>query len=117
MILFGVEMNWMMRSALGAMSLATIVTQANAADLAARPYTKAPPMIAAVYDWSVTGGTIVAGWGTQSITVQWAGGPDSPDGRTASNSNTLPAVSDPVRMMEISSPVGKRSTRSSLIAV
>ena len=23
-----------------------------AADLAARPYTKAPPMIAAVYDWS-----------------------------------------------------------------
>ena len=45
-------MNWMMRSALGALSLATIVTQANAADLAARPYTKAPPMIAAVYDWS-----------------------------------------------------------------
>ena len=25
---------------------------ASAADLAARPYTKAPPMIAAVYDWS-----------------------------------------------------------------
>jgi outer membrane immunogenic protein len=25
---------------------------AMAADLAARPYTKAPPMIAAVYDWS-----------------------------------------------------------------
>jgi outer membrane immunogenic protein len=45
-------MNWMMRSALGALSLATIVTQANAADLAARPYTKAPPMMAAVYDWS-----------------------------------------------------------------
>jgi outer membrane immunogenic protein len=34
------------------MSLAAIVTQANAADLAARPYTKAPPMIAAIYDWS-----------------------------------------------------------------
>jgi outer membrane immunogenic protein len=45
-------MNWMMKSALGALSLAAIVTQANAADLAARPYTKAPPMIAAVYDWS-----------------------------------------------------------------
>jgi outer membrane immunogenic protein len=45
-------MNWMMKSALGALSLATLVTQANAADLAARPYTKAPPMIAAVYDWS-----------------------------------------------------------------
>ncbi|RTM13470.1 MAG: porin family protein, partial [Bradyrhizobiaceae bacterium] len=27
-------------------------TGANAADLAARPYTKAPPMVAAVYDWS-----------------------------------------------------------------
>jgi outer membrane immunogenic protein len=45
-------MNWMMRSALGAMSLAAIVTQANAADLAARPYTKAPPLIAPIYDWS-----------------------------------------------------------------
>jgi outer membrane immunogenic protein len=45
-------MNWMMKSAFGALSLATIVTQANAADLAARPYTKALPMIAAVYDWS-----------------------------------------------------------------
>jgi outer membrane immunogenic protein len=29
-----------------------IATQASAADLAARPYTKAPPMIAAIYDWS-----------------------------------------------------------------
>ena len=27
-------------------------SSANAADLAARPYTKAPPMVAAVYDWS-----------------------------------------------------------------
>ncbi len=52
-----------------------------------------------------------------STRCQWAGGPESPDGRTASNSNTSPSVSDPVRMMEISSPVGKRSTRSSLIAV
>src|ERR1700749_3850255 len=51
-ILLRVEMTWMMKAALGAVSLATIVTQANAADLAARPYTKAPPMIAAVYDWS-----------------------------------------------------------------
>jgi outer membrane immunogenic protein len=45
-------MNWMMKSALGALSLAAFLTQANAADLAARPYTKAPPMIAAIYDWS-----------------------------------------------------------------
>src|SRR6476619_6646727 len=37
---------------------------ATAADLAARPYTKAPPMIAAVYDW--TGFYIGAngGWGS-----------------------------------------------------
>ena len=29
-----------------------------AADLAARPYTKAPPMVAAVYDWTASGGTV-----------------------------------------------------------
>jgi outer membrane immunogenic protein len=29
-----------------------VATQASAADLAARPYTKAPPMVAALYDWS-----------------------------------------------------------------
>jgi len=45
-------MNWKMLSALGALSLTVLATQASAADLAARPYTKAPPMIAAVYDWS-----------------------------------------------------------------
>src|SRR4051794_34329065 len=35
----------------GALSLG-LVTSASAADLAARPYTKAPPMVAAMYDWS-----------------------------------------------------------------
>jgi len=45
-------MNWKIASALSALSLAAVATQANAADLAARPYTKAPPMIAAIYDWS-----------------------------------------------------------------
>jgi outer membrane immunogenic protein len=45
-------MNWKIASALGALSLAAVTTQAGAADLAARPYTKAPPMIAAIYDWS-----------------------------------------------------------------
>src|SRR5258707_15308937 len=29
-----------------------LATSASAADLAARPYTKAPPMVAAIYDWS-----------------------------------------------------------------
>ena len=39
---------------LGAASLIAIaaVNPASAADLAARPYTKAPPMVAAMYDWS-----------------------------------------------------------------
>ena len=45
-------MNWKIASALAGLSLAAVATQANAADLAARPYTKAPPMIAAIYDWS-----------------------------------------------------------------
>ena len=35
-----------------------------AADLAARPYTKAPPMIAAVYDWSGFYVGANGGWGT-----------------------------------------------------
>src|SRR4051812_36374776 len=38
---------------LGAVGLIAMVSTASAADLAARPYTKAPPpMIAAAYDWS-----------------------------------------------------------------
>lgn len=37
---------------LGAASLIAMGSMASAADLAARPYTKAPPMMAAVYDWS-----------------------------------------------------------------
>ncbi len=37
---------------LGAASLIALAAPASAADLAARPYTKAPPMVAAMYDWS-----------------------------------------------------------------
>lgn len=38
---------------LGSVALLALgVTSASAADLAARPYTKAPPMMAAIYDWS-----------------------------------------------------------------
>ena len=38
---------------------------ASAADLAARPYTKAPPPVAAVYDWTgfYIGGNVGYGWG------------------------------------------------------
>ena len=37
---------------LGTVALIAFAAPAAAADLAARPYTKAPPMIAAIYDWS-----------------------------------------------------------------
>jgi outer membrane immunogenic protein len=37
---------------LGAVGLVAMATTASAADLAARPYAKAPPIVAAVYDWS-----------------------------------------------------------------
>ena len=56
-------MNLMMKSALGALSLAAVATQAGAADLAPRPYTKAPPMIAAIYDWSGFYIGVNGGWG------------------------------------------------------
>ena len=41
-----------------------VAAPASAADLAARPYTKAPPMIAAVYDWSGFYIGINGGWGS-----------------------------------------------------
>ncbi|MFB9264557.1 outer membrane protein [Bradyrhizobium erythrophlei] len=49
---------------LGTVALVALAAPASAADLAARPYTKAPPMVAAVYDW--TGFYIGAngGWGS-----------------------------------------------------
>jgi outer membrane immunogenic protein len=51
---------------LGLVGLAALsaAAPASAADLAARPYTKAPPMVAAIYDWSgfYIGGN--GGWGS-----------------------------------------------------
>ena len=51
-----------------AAAAATIVlglaAPASAADLAARPYTKAPPMVAAIYDWSGFYIGVNGGWGT-----------------------------------------------------
>ncbi len=41
-----------------------IAAPASAADMAARPYTKAPPMIAAMYDWSGFYIGINGGWGS-----------------------------------------------------
>ncbi|MCK1395934.1 outer membrane beta-barrel protein [Bradyrhizobium sp. 1] len=44
------------------------LTGAQAADLAARPYTKAPPAVAAVYDWTgfYVGGNVGYGWGERA---------------------------------------------------
>ena len=49
---------------LGAVGLIAMATSASAADLAARPYTKAPPMVVAMYDWSGFYVGINGGWGS-----------------------------------------------------
>src|SRR5256885_11678083 len=51
---------------LGAVGLVALsfAARASAADLAARPYTKAPPMIAAAYDWSGFYIGANGGWGS-----------------------------------------------------
>jgi outer membrane immunogenic protein len=41
-----------------------VAAPASAADLAARPYTKAPPMVAAIYDWSGFYVGANGGWGS-----------------------------------------------------
>jgi outer membrane immunogenic protein len=42
----------------------SMTAPASAADLAARPYTKAPPMVAAMYDWSGFYLGVNGGWGS-----------------------------------------------------
>ena len=49
---------------LGTVALVAFAAPAAAADLAARPYTKAPAMIAAVYDWSGFYVGANGGWGS-----------------------------------------------------
>lgn len=49
---------------LGTVALVAFAAPAAAADLAARPYTKAAPMIAAVYDWSGFYVGANGGWGS-----------------------------------------------------
>jgi outer membrane immunogenic protein len=59
---------------LGSVALIALgAAPAMAADLAARPYTKAPPIIAAVYDWSgfYVGGN--GGWGTSRKCWDYSG--------------------------------------------
>ena len=53
---------------LGTVAFIALAAPAAAADLAARPYTKAPPpMIAAVYDWSGFYIGANGGWGSSQL--------------------------------------------------
>jgi outer membrane immunogenic protein len=59
---------------LGTVALVAIATSASAADLAARPYTKAaPPMMVAMYDWSGFYIGINGGWGQSRERYDWLG--------------------------------------------
>ncbi len=49
---------------LGTVALLALAAPAAAADLAARPYTKAPPIMAAAYDWSGFYVGANGGWGS-----------------------------------------------------
>jgi outer membrane immunogenic protein len=57
-------MNKFLISATGALVIGLGIAPASAADLAARPYTKAPPMMAAIYDWSGFYIGANGGWGS-----------------------------------------------------
>src|SRR6266700_2796990 len=57
------EMKKFLLATVGLVALG-MVAPASAADLAARPYTKAPPMIAAIYDWSGFYVGANGGWGS-----------------------------------------------------
>ncbi len=69
----------MKRIALGLCALAALTVSSFAADLSAKVYTKAPPAVAAVYDWTgfYIGGNIGYGWGENTnpaISVADGGG-------------------------------------------
>ena len=57
-------MNKFLLGAVGFVAMGMAAAPAGAADLAARPYTKAPPMMAALYDWSGLYIGVNGGWGS-----------------------------------------------------
>ena len=63
----------------GLVALSMAAGSASAADLAARPvYTKAPPMVAAVYDWSGFYIGINGGWRARQMTAEFDVGTNFP---------------------------------------
>ena len=62
----------MKKLVLAASILAASTASTFAADLAARPYTKAPPVVAAMYDWSGFYIGMNGGWGQSSTRYDWA---------------------------------------------
>lgn len=60
------EMKKFLLATVGLMALGLASAPASAADLAARPYTKAPPMVQAMYDWSGFYAGINGGWAQTS---------------------------------------------------
>ena len=75
-----------------------------AADLAARPYTKAPPMVAAVYDW--TGFYIGAngGWGSSrnswdAVPPNFGFGPEGSHDATVTTRMSTRSACSPVRLV------------------
>ncbi|MBR0717423.1 outer membrane protein [Bradyrhizobium liaoningense] len=67
----------MQKSVLAAVAASLLLTTAaSAADLAARPYTKAPAPMAAVYDWTgfYLGADVGYGWGRSTGTLTNSGG-------------------------------------------
>ena len=62
--------NFMKKLAFATLVFTASIASASAADLAARPYTKAPaPVVAALYDWSgfYVGVNVGGGWGNRSV--------------------------------------------------
>ncbi len=69
---------------MGLAGLVAMIAPASAADLAARPYTKAAPMIPALYDWSGFYIGANGGWGSShkcwDTYIAVVGGPTAPQG-------------------------------------
>jgi outer membrane immunogenic protein len=69
--MLGMEMRRLVVIGAGLLSLAAITGTASAADLAARPYTKAPEFVAPAYDWSgfYLGINAGGGWSHECYTI------------------------------------------------